>query len=461
MTIYFLYNTLVEYYRYEYTTNFMEKRSAPPFPDITICKINPILFRGKDADDYSNYKTILQSHNDMNKRNNSDDNETTRDRVQAFLLDLTGRVGYFQYTNASHILDAFNKSFVIHCEIGLWTGQNKDCYLHVEQHPLFLQPDTPLCVKISPLEEDRTSIRSIETIIYLDDNRCDEDTDLSVQNLLSVGANGIFVLPHGTAVEPAKYDGIRVPPGVEMDLLVNAHKFERLGNPFSNCSDIIQVSEEVCVLSCVQEMVIKKCKCLDPYLPTSSTQRSKYSFCGNVSADHETFSKNTRCYINRNWTTEEAYCTDKCYPPCSETKYEFQQAASKWPHELFRTVLYSYVKDHPAISDMVQRELSCSIKHDKDIKLFGEGFDDSDKQSTDNETFDCNNGLKNFCTKSSLADPIERNFLKVNIILTKRVLEVSIDTPKVSLYQVRTLSFASFSSFLCANTLSLQVVQPL
>ncbi|XP_071985707.1 epithelial sodium channel subunit alpha [Engystomops pustulosus] len=153
--------------------------------------------------------------------------------------------------------------------------------------------------------------------------------------LLSTVA-GARVLVHGHK-EPAFMDdgGFNIQPGVETSIGMRKETVNRLGGDYSDCSEDgrdINVkdlfnsdyTQQVCVRSCFQAIMVERCGCAYAFYPLPSGAE----FC-----DYKKYKSWGHCYykLDKEFTSDELGCFTKCRKPCHLTDYRLNAGYSRWP----------------------------------------------------------------------------------------------------------------------------------
>lgn len=147
---------------------------------------------------------------------------------------------------------------------------------------------------------------------------------------------GARVMVHGQD-EPAFMDdgGFNVRPGVETSISMRKEALDSLGGNYGDCtengSDVpvknlypSKYTQQVCIHSCFQENMIKKCGCAYIFYP----KLKGVEFC-----DYRKQSSWGYCYykLQAAFSLDSLGCFSKCRKPCSVTNYKLSAGYSRWP----------------------------------------------------------------------------------------------------------------------------------
>ncbi|XP_040595358.1 amiloride-sensitive sodium channel subunit alpha isoform X2 [Mesocricetus auratus] len=147
---------------------------------------------------------------------------------------------------------------------------------------------------------------------------------------------GARVMVHGQD-EPAFMDdgGFNLRPGVETSISMRKEALDSLGGNYGDCtengSDVpvknlypSKYTQQVCIHSCFQENMIKKCGCAYIFYP----KPKGVEFC-----DYRKQSSWGYCYykLQGAFSLDSLGCFSKCRKPCSVTNYKLSAGYSRWP----------------------------------------------------------------------------------------------------------------------------------
>lgn len=147
---------------------------------------------------------------------------------------------------------------------------------------------------------------------------------------------GARVMVHGQD-EPAFMDdgGFNVRPGVETSISMRKEALDSLGGNYGDCtengSDVpvknlypSKYTQQVCIHSCFQENMIKKCGCAYIFYP----KPKGVEFC-----DYRKQSSWGYCYykLQGAFSLDSLGCFSKCRKPCSVINYKLSAGYSRWP----------------------------------------------------------------------------------------------------------------------------------
>lgn len=147
---------------------------------------------------------------------------------------------------------------------------------------------------------------------------------------------GARVMVHGQD-EPAFMDdgGFNLRPGVETSISMRKEALDSLGGNYGDCtengSDVpvknlypSKYTQQVCIHSCFQENMIKKCGCAYIFYP----KPKGVEFC-----DYRKQSSWGYCYykLQGAFSLDSLGCFSKCRKPCSVINYKLSAGYSRWP----------------------------------------------------------------------------------------------------------------------------------
>ncbi|KAM3913510.1 epithelial sodium channel subunit alpha [Leptodactylus fuscus] len=156
--------------------------------------------------------------------------------------------------------------------------------------------------------------------------------------LLSTVA-GARVLVHGQN-EPVFMDdgGFNIQPGVETSIGMKRETINRLGGDYSDCSEDgsdvdvkglfnSQYTQQVCVRSCFQAIMVERCGCAYAFYPLPE---------GAEYCDYKKHISWGHCYykLDKEFSSNEMGCFTKCRKPCHLTDYQLNAGYSRWPSKV-------------------------------------------------------------------------------------------------------------------------------
>ena len=195
------------------------------------------------------------------------------------------------------------------------------------------------------------------------DSKLPSNESMSLLNpWLSAGSNsgGVRVIIHPPNSVPFPSDeGFDVPPGFSASFGIKPHRNIRIGRPWGNCSHALnglgkkdtggaqyRYRLNECHKVCLQNEVLKRCKCADAGLPTYylenatiCTQFDLPNHCVDnptsacldslkILHDRATCIRETKAKMASNPSVMES-CG--CYPACDEVTYDISYSLARWP----------------------------------------------------------------------------------------------------------------------------------
>ena len=169
----------------------------------------------------------------------------------------------------------------------------------------------------------------------------------------------VVVHPRGSPALPAA-EGLDVPPGYSASIGISFQRNVNLGEPFGKCSteDPRAGANETyrllpCLRRCIQEEIIRVCKCVDARVVDSKSDYGNIPYCGkaepmpkNCSFEEnpdppisclepiQTVTSRIQCGkdVQSKMERQESVMNDcGCYTPCDEVKYTKQYSISGFP----------------------------------------------------------------------------------------------------------------------------------
>ena len=169
----------------------------------------------------------------------------------------------------------------------------------------------------------------------------------------------VVIHPRGSPPLPAA-EGLDVPPGIAASIGISFQRNVNLGEPFGKCSieDPRGGANETyrllpCLRRCIQEEIIRVCKCVDARVVDSKSDYGDIPYCGTAEPistncsfqvnpdppisclEHiQTVTDRIQCGkdVQSKMERRESVMTDcGCYTPCDEVKYTKQYSISGFP----------------------------------------------------------------------------------------------------------------------------------
>lgn len=366
-TIFFmsqLFGTFLEY-NTEEVTDISYSSGGLELPSVTVCNINPI------SPSKSNYMTEKQQeYVDILTMLSYLQNATAMgkvDFVNNHIFRLMSPIGLYE-----HDLEAPEQAgqtftdFVIKCRIYGETCKG-------EYFSKVVDSQYYNCYMFNGFEVPKNQTISLATtgpqnglslILYLEsDNGHTNEIGVYDQNSNVFNGAGARVVIHPPRTFPSPLDsGFDVPPGFSTSVGINAKRRQLLGGDYEKCSNDKYTSEtnheysrDECLKMCNQRLVIERCGCKTPYLPTSPSA-SNISYCGYLHKQNFNVTiENMMCEaaVLHEFSNTDLYLTCYCLSPCSETSYNTFISQSYWPLEHFAyNFIVTHIYNHPESTNL-------------------------------------------------------------------------------------------------------------
>lgn len=206
------------------------------------------------------------------------------------------------------------------------------------------------CFTLKVPKTHANSIRAASLTMYLHNfPEYISDTDYDTGIFFSK-ATGMRVLFHYPGSFPDMISGLSIGPGTETTFTIQSLSRTRLPYPYNdiNCtnreySGMFFYSQSLCIEVCMQESVIKKCRCLSLNFHFTQDQMESVGgiLCGNMSGEDLSvackhgekrvpkFASQLAC--EESVMYEENFCAKECLPSCKETSYHYSGKSAPWP----------------------------------------------------------------------------------------------------------------------------------
>lgn len=353
-----LYTLFFKFYSYSHKTFYEDSKYPNVFPVINICNLHPKVsginyYEFLTDDEFRDKIGELMSSVHESKFRSLDPNyEDYKDLMDS----MTGL-----YFNSLPKHPSDNHTIPLLTSYKMWDTSGEvirstDCYFGKS---LFWDVTYYKCHSFRVNSSCSETINKLTMIIYT--NSLFDVQDEFKEDFMNVEANGVkIVLSHPDVIDDIS-SGFNLGSGtdntVNMEMIVKT----RLGKPYNpaGChermfldnSDVDRYSFMSCVGACVQEAVLKRCRCVSSncYLPRYMQQ---HKVCGNTSLAN-LWNRLNQSYettlllraasemICQDLTTnQELYdsCADTCQQPCNETYYDVTiHSIGDWPHVSYYT----------------------------------------------------------------------------------------------------------------------------
>ena len=413
MTSYQLYHLLGLYFSYRTSINMVHVMNAAPFPDVTVCNLNPLWVAN------SSRLNMTWTYEDYTSRLH--EFFSSRDHIPAgksYLFDsLQTYEGYLQYFTESDLTQVHDH-LVWDCRWEYREGVlPRSCTSNVTRNvsPYYGPCNT---FHMSDVIDLKNQPSRLTMMLFVNDFVQGEITDFFLSSYYTY-SSGVRLLVHPPGTFPLMDEGVNLPPGHESTISVRATKRQLMGSPYDACVDVghihIKHSDEmytytkrVCQRFCLQDYTIDHCACVDPYTPFPKSYRGIHAdFCGvldfgNHSSVNRTL-QHLECLAKLNM---EGVCD--CPHPCNQYMYDIEVSQVPWPHVNYHMAFYhKYLSRNKNFSHHfgVYKEIEARLRTNKK-----DGF-----------------------AQLRETDLITRNFLEISVLLDAEQTTLMEDYPVLSL----------------------------
>ena len=398
MTTYQLYNLLSMYFSYRTSINMVHVKSAAPFPDVTVCNLNPLWVARSSRLNvtwtYDNYLQRLQGFFASGDHLPAD---------KSYLFDsLQTYEGYLQYFSEED-LNQVQDHLVWDCRWEYGEGAPPStCWADIARHVSpYYGPCSTFHIKEATSPTGQPT--SLIMILFVNDFAQAEIKDFFLSSYYTY-SSGVRLLVHPPGTFPLMDEGVNLPPGHETTITVHVTNRQLMGVPYGSCvrnemldtkfgslEERYTYTDRVCNKFCLQDYIIDNCDCVDPYTPFPKFYRGlEKGFCGLLDFENHSKVNATLRHLECLAQLEMDGVCD-CPQPCSQYLYDIEVSQVPWPHVNYHMAFY-----HKYIANS---DFADNFSAYKDIeKLI----------TTDNR--------KGF-EKLRKTDLIRRNFLEISVLL--------------------------------------------
>ena len=331
----------------------IESSEIQPFPDVSICNLNPVGME-KIQENYTQYfndilwpaiqrSTPFENLGDM--LSNIDYNDT----FQELLMDLTHVTGFLQNVDPSYD-DSINEileTFVSSCSLKPWphlVNQDSD-FLDRLDHDLNLQCSHNTtryffdqtygpCMTMQLDQDDVRKFQSLTSVFYLQDVTTFSGVRIEASPDVTYGS-GLAVLVHEHGTLPVMKHALRVPVGFETTINVDVTRRQRLEAPYETCEECetlesdtdFKYTRDSCLEMCVQRSILNECGCLGYFSAISPQLRRDNQFCAKIFTNLN----QTRVNLECSYFSEAEACN--CPSMCDEYIYTTRVSQTIWPQK--------------------------------------------------------------------------------------------------------------------------------
>ncbi len=357
MATYYLSSLFALYFSHKTVFSVNELEGKAPFPDITVCNLNP-------ASAISNGQYLFQTY--INKVTNiiqqveKDMNEShERDSIITIMEGLESSTGFLQNLPVDILEQEDNATMMMLMEC-MWRGENNK-YIHTcnkSVHQVVADANRGRCLTF----HTNKSMNVFRALLYLNDFVEVYIPDFDLGSPQSMGGGARLML-HEPNTLPSPQAGINMPPGYHNSIVISASKRKGLPEPFSDCletekmffPDGIPGSENVlfssvsCADLCIQKQVATTCGCLLPSTVSTLEMRAKYPFCGKIiEGDITKTIENYNCAMK---SMDDVPVNCDCPRACLEYQYNYRTFQARWPHPSLQVGFYKkYIRNKPYAS---------------------------------------------------------------------------------------------------------------
>ena len=359
------------YLDYGYQTRYSEcTNCSPPFPDITICNLNPSRERSTHFPGFTmfEFSTWYQYIERILLPKDLFSADELRHQV---LGELSSFSGFYQnmYRYMKDFSTLCNQT-VVDCK---WHGWNwaehpeKNCTLTGVSS--FFSPEFHYCITfhagqhMGPPQKD---VRGLTAILYLDDFS-DAIHKVFLSDLTHPQSHGLRVVVHEPGILPDIKLGFNVPAGHDISVQLTLVEKGRLHAPHFGCTNQTYLEDHVregglnyvysyigCMNMCHQRAIIERCGCVSGHIPFLQSMLENYTFCSDFvglkfKEDFDTNDlviawKKATCAIQFNTSTMSC----NCLLECQKKEYYYDLYPTEWPHPSYDLAFYiKHIKDKP------------------------------------------------------------------------------------------------------------------
>ena len=342
MAIYLLHGLWGLYFSYAVTLSVVTEEGAqPPFPDVTVCNLNPLWNSGKgwglhayvegEVVPLTYDKYIMLLYKDLYATEDGM-NSTHSHMSDAELYSASGFLKHTKHDDV--ILAQLEKSFIWQC---VWESDNKqhDCVINVT-----ITPTNGLCYTMRPPEGEgrsvNTRIEGLSALLFLRNINLEFAAGYRMTPFQGY-TKGVKVLLHPKGTVPNMVNGFTVAPGKEATVVASYTKRNVLDAPYGNCQHDMKLdmfpyinaesvwnyTEHACKSLCYQGNIIEQCGCLDSTEITFDALTKRYKFCSIYSTmnPRKALSDiNCTRRVKSELDAEHA-CTNMCPLSCAQEEY--------------------------------------------------------------------------------------------------------------------------------------------
>ena len=357
VALYTGYLIIVDYLKYEYSTLSTDMSvigSGVNYagPAITLCNLNG--FSGNASSQFDelglmslgDYEKMIENITHCEECSKSDKGKLIRLRN-----DLLTPHGYYTYIGKEYAekLSHTYEEFVVGCylhKIDGYRSHLKGCSQIVVTQ--FMDPDYYACYTLKIDREYEDYFSGVSLILHLDnyfDHQFDH-LDVTFQRGQHIGA---MINLHEVGKFPTLYqDSVFVGPGFFTDIKMTVSANERLGYPYTNCTNEWYVpgtsyiyTSDHCASVCIEKHVASHCLCKDIFMLNilEDTETENLTYCIDPGQGRERLLEKVHCVADVR-ITKKASCYAQCPMACDDVKYDTLTSSARWPPDPLRQEFY-------------------------------------------------------------------------------------------------------------------------
>ena len=340
------------------------------------------------------------------------------DQAKLILMrnDLLTPHGYYTYIGKEYAkkLSHTYEDLVVDCYLHKSDGYRshlKGCSeIFVNQH---IDPDFYACYSLK-IRSESQDFCGVSLILHLDNyfEPQFDHLDVAFQRGQYIGA---VVNLHEVGKFPTLYqDSVFVAPGFFTDVKMRVSVKERLGQPYTNCTDALFVAgtrhiytSEHCQSVCLEKHVASYCQCKDIFMLNilEDTETENMTYCINPGQGRERLLEKIHC-VEHVRNIQKSNCYAQCPMACDDIKYDTLTSSARWPPDPLSQEFYEGL--------IANRSYEWRYEHMKDV-IFGNTIRQESKSV-----------LQHYRAL------VRSNFLRVDIDLKEDSYTLNADIPKVT-----------------------------
>ena len=317
-------------------------------PAITLCNLNG--FSGSASSLFDQFNLMsLGDYEKMieNVTHCKDCSEADQAKLILLRRNLLTPYGYYTYIGKEYArkLSHTYEDFVIGCYLQL-----KGCsQIVVRQH---MDPDYYACYTLEINSESQDHFSGVTLILHLD-NYFELQFDHLDVAFQRGKYNGAIINLHEVGKFPTLYqNSVFVAPGFFTDVKMTVSAKERLGHPYTNCTDEFYVPQteyiytsDHCVSVCMEKKIASYCQSKDIFMLNilEDTVNANLTHCIDPDQGRDRLLEKIHC-VDHVRNTQKSSCYAQCPMACDDIKYDTLTSTARWPPHFIRQEFYeSYI----------------------------------------------------------------------------------------------------------------------